>query len=586
MKALKYLNKFFVKYKYRLIIGTFCTIVARILILINPILIGDSIEVVEKFVNGETSNLQTVKDQLLKNILLMLGAVLLSGVFTFIMRQAIINMSRYIEFDLKNEIFEQYQKLSLNFYKKNRTGDLMNRISEDVSKVRMYFGPVIMYSINIITLFVIVISYMLKKDVTLTLYALIPLPVLSVSIYFLSREINKRSRIKQETLSKLTSITQEFFSGMNVIKAYGIEKPTFKDFNEVADESKEKNIDLYKLQALFFPLMVLLIGISNIMVVYIGGLRFISGQITSIGVIVEFIIYVNMLTWPVAVLGWITSMVQEAEASQKRINEFLEVEPEIQNLVEEPTNVDGKIAFKNVTFTYDDTNTKALKDVSFTLEKGRMLAILGKTGSGKSTIAELIARLYDADEGEILIDNKPIKQINLTSLRNSIGFVPQEAFLFSDTIANNIKFGNEDAIKEVIENAAKNAHIHNNIEDFSKSYDTFVGERGVTLSGGQKQRISIARAIIKEPKILIFDDCLSAVDTETEEIILNNLNRVSKDKTTIIIGHRVSSVKNANLIIVLDEGKIIQKGTHDELFNQKGFYQDIYNQQLMEQSAQ
>lgn len=583
MKALRYLNKFFIKYKYRLIIGTICTIVARILLLINPILIGDIFDVVERYINNETTDLQAVKDLLRRNILLMLGAVLLSGVFTFIMRQAIINMSRYIEFDLKNEIYEQYQKLSLNFYKKNRTGDLMNRISEDVSKVRMYFGPAIMYSINMITLFVVVISYMFQIDATLTLYTLIPLPILSVSIYFLSREINKRSRIKQETLSKLTSITQEFFSGINVIKAYGIEKPTFKDFNEVADESKQKNIAVYQLQALFFPLMILLIGISNIMVIYIGGMRYIDGYITF-GVIAEFIIYVNMLTWPVAVVGWVTSIVQEAEASQKRINEFLKVKPEIQNLVETPTNIEGKIEFKNVTFTYDDTNITALKNVSFTLEKGKMLAILGKTGSGKSTIAELIARLYDVDKGEILIDGKPIDQINLTSLRNNIGFVPQEAFLFSDTIANNIKFGNEEATAEIIETAAKNAHIHSNIEDFSKSYNTFVGERGVTLSGGQKQRISIARAIIKEPGILIFDDCLSAVDTETEEIILNNLNRISKDKTTIIIGHRVSSAKNADLIIVLDEGKIVQKGSHDELLNQDGFYQNIYNQQLMEQS--
>ncbi|MBJ2172756.1 ABC transporter ATP-binding protein [Aureibaculum sp. A20] len=584
MKALSYLNKYFVKYKKRLIIGTICTIIAKILSLIVPILIGDSIDGVEKYITGETTDLQAVKDLLTKNILLMLCAVLLAAVFTFIMRQAIINMSRYIEFDLKNEIYEHYQKLSLNFYKKNRTGDLMNRISEDVSKVRMYFGPAIMYTINMITLFVVVISYMLKKDVTLTLYTLVPLPILSISIYFLSREINKRSRVKQETLSKLTSITQEFFSGMNVIKAYGIEKPTFKDFNEVADESKEKNIALYKLQALFFPLMILLIGISNIMVVYIGGIRYINDQI-SLGLITEFIIYVNMLTWPVAVVGWVTSIVQEAEASQKRINEFLNVEPEIQNTIEAPSKIEGKIEFKNVTFTYDDTNTTALKDVSFTLEKGKMLAILGKTGSGKSTIAELIARLYDVDKGEILIDDQPIEQINLTSLRKSIGFVPQEAFLFSDTIGNNIKFGNVDAAKELIENAAKNAHIHDNIEDFSKSYDTYVGERGVTLSGGQKQRISIARAIIKEPEILIFDDCLSAVDTETEEIILNNLKTISKDKTSIIIGHRVSSAKNADLIIVLDKGKIVQKGTHDELFNQKGFYQDIYNQQLMEQSA-
>ena len=585
MKSLRYLNKYFIKYKYRLVIGTIGTIAAVILSLVVPNLIGDSLNAVEKYVTGETSNLQDVKDQLLKNILLMLGAALFSGLFTFIMRQAIINMSRYIEFDLKNEIFEHYQKLSLNFYKKNRTGDLMNRISEDVSKVRMYFGPAIMYSIHMITLFVIVIFYMFQKDVTLTLYTLVPLPILSISIYFLSREINKRSRIKQETLSKLTSITHEFFSGMNVIKAYGIEKPVFKDFIEVAEESKEKNIALYKLQALFYPLMILLIGVSNIMVIYIGGLRYISGEIINFGIIAEFIIYVNMLTWPVAAVGWVTSIVQEAEASQQRINEFLKVRPEVQNNIERPTVIKGKIAFKNVTFTYDDTNTTALKDVSFTLEKGKMLAILGKTGSGKSTIAELIARLYDVDQGEILIDDTPIEKINLTSLRNSIGFVPQEAFLFSDTIANNIKFGKEDAVYDVIEKAAKNAHIHNNIEDFSKSYETFVGERGVTLSGGQKQRISIARAILKEPDILIFDDCLSAVDTETEEIILNNLNRVSRDKTTIIIGHRVSSAKNADLIIVLDEGRIIQKGTHDELLEQTGFYQNIYNQQLAEQNS-
>jgi len=581
LKALRYINKFFRKYKYRLIIGIICTVIARILSLVTPRLIGKSLNIVEQYTQNEITDLQLVKDELLQNILLILGAVLLSGVFTFIMRQAIINMSRFIEFDLKNEIFEHYQKLSLNFYKKNRTGDLMNRISEDVGKVRMYVGPAIMYSINMITLFVIVISYMIKIDLTLTLYTLLPLPILSISIYFLSREINKRSRIVLEYLSKLTSITQEYFSGMNVIKAYGIEKQTFKDFTTIANESKEKNIALYKLQALFFPLMILLIGISNILVIYIGGMRYINGLI-SFGVIAEFIIYVNMLTWPVAVVGWVTSIVQQAEASQKRINAFLEIQPEIQNYVTKTSKIEGKIEFKNVSFTYDDTNTTALKNVSFVLEKNKTLAILGKTGSGKSTIADLIARLYDVKQGEILIDNNPIKKINLESLRNSIGFVPQEAFLFSDTIENNIKFGNKDAVKEIITSAAKNAHIHSNITDFSKAYDTFVGERGVTLSGGQKQRISIARAIIKEPKILIFDDCLSAVDTETEEIILNNLNTISKNKTTIIITHRVSSAKNADLIIVLDQGKIIQQGTHDQLFSQTGFYQNIYNQQLIE----
>jgi ATP-binding cassette subfamily B protein len=548
---------------------------------VTPRLIGNSLNIVEKYTTNQITDLQLVKDELSKNILFIIGAVLLSGVFTFIMRQAIINMSRFIEFDLKNEIFEQYQKLSINFYKKNRTGDLMNRISEDVGKVRMYVGPAIMYSINMITLFIIVISYMAKTDLTLTLFTLLPLPILSISIYFLSREINKRSRIVLEYLSNLTSVTQEYFSGINVIKAYGIENQTFKDFDTIASKSKEKNIALYKLQALFFPLMVLLIGLSNILVIYIGGLRYINGLI-SFGVIAEFIIYVNMLTWPVAVVGWVTSIIQQAEASQKRINEFLKIQPEIQNLVNETSEIEGKIEFKNVSFTYDDTNTTALKNVNFTLEKNKTLAILGKTGSGKSTIADLIARLYDVKEGEILIDNKPITSINLQSLRESIGFVPQEAFLFSDTIGNNIKFGNQEAVKQIITTAAKNAHIHNNIEGFSKAYETFVGERGVTLSGGQKQRISIARAIIKEPQLLIFDDCLSAVDTETEEIILNNLNAISKEKTTIIITHRVSSAKNADLIIVLDEGNIIQQGTHDQLFNQSGFYQNIYNQQLIE----
>ncbi|HBS11153.1 MAG TPA: ABC transporter [Flavobacteriaceae bacterium] len=581
MKALRYINKFFYKYKYRLIIGILCTIIARILSLVTPRLIGNSLNIVEKYTTNQITDLQLVKDELSKNILFIIGAVLLSGVFTFIMRQAIINMSRFIEFDLKNEIFEQYQKLSINFYKKNRTGDLMNRISEDVGKVRMYVGPAIMYSINMITLFIIVISYMAKTDLTLTLFTLLPLPILSISIYFLSREINKRSRIVLEYLSNLTSVTQEYFSGINVIKAYGIENQTFKDFDTIASKSKEKNIALYKLQALFFPLMVLLIGLSNILVIYIGGLRYINGLI-SFGVIAEFIIYVNMLTWPVAVVGWVTSIIQQAEASQKRINEFLKIQPEIQNLVNETSEIEGKIEFKNVSFTYDDTNTTALKNVNFTLEKNKTLAILGKTGSGKSTIADLIARLYDVKEGEILIDNKPITSINLQSLRESIGFVPQEAFLFSDTIGNNIKFGNQEAVKQIITTAAKNAHIHNNIEGFSKAYETFVGERGVTLSGGQKQRISIARAIIKEPQLLIFDDCLSAVDTETEEIILNNLNAISKEKTTIIITHRVSSAKNADLIIVLDEGNIIQQGTHDQLFNQSGFYQNIYNQQLIE----
>ena len=586
MKALKYLNKYFFKYRYRLALGIITTIIARILSLFTPRLINKSLTTVEEYMKGNITDIAIVKNDLFINILIIIGAVLLSGVFTFIMRQSIIVMSRYIEFDLKNEIFQQYENLTQRFYKKNRTGDLMNRISEDVGKVRMYFGPAIMYSINMVTLFVVVITNMLSIDTTLTLYTLLPLPILSVLIYALSRIINSRSRVVQESLSNLTTQAQEVFSGLNIIKAYGIEKESFQKFDTLALVSKEKNIELVKANAFFFPSMLLLIGISNLLVIYMGGMRYINGDITSLGVIAEFIIYVNMLTWPVAVVGWVTSMVQQAEASQKRINEFLQVQPEVTNTATVNSIIKGRIEFKNVSFTYEDTNINALKNINFTLNNGKTLAILGKTGSGKSTIINLIARLYDIDSGEILIDDTSIKELNLNDLRSSIGFVPQEAFLFSDTIKNNIKFGKVDASDEEVITAAKNAHIHHSISEFNEQYETKVGERGVTLSGGQKQRVSIARAIIADPDILIFDDCLSAVDTETEEIILNNLENISKDKTTIIVSHRVSSAKNADLILVLDEGKIVQKGTHEQLSNQVGYYQDIYNQQLTEQAAE
>ncbi len=582
MKALQYLNKFFYKYRFRLILGILITIVSKIFVLQIPSLIRESLNVVEDYNNNIINDLDIVKSQLFINVLLIIGAALISGFFTFLMRQTLIVMSRLIEFDLKNEIFQQYEKLSLNFYKKNRTGDLMNRISEDVGKVRMYFGPAIMYTMNMLVLFVVAITKMINIDPKLTYYTLLPLPILSISIYILSRVINKRSTIVQQYLSKLTTFSQEIFSGINVIKAYSIENQTSNDFISLAVVSKDKNISLYKAQALFFPLMILLIGISNIMVIYIGGTQYINGEIENIGIIAEFIIYVNMLTWPVAVVGWVTSIVQQAEVSQKRINEFLEETPSIQNLQNEKSTIHGGIEFKNVKFTYEDTEITALQNVSFTIKLGKTLAILGKTGSGKSTIASLIARLYDTDNGEIYIDRTPIKNINLKSLRKSIGFVPQDAFLFSDTIKNNIKIGNENASDKEIIQAAKDAYIHHNIENFKNKYETLVGERGVTLSGGQKQRISIARALLSDPKILIFDDCLSAVDTETEEVILNNLNKASQGKTTIIISHRTSSVKNADKIIVLDKGKIIQTGTHNELVSIKGYYQDVYNQQLEE----
>ncbi len=582
MKELKYLNKYFLKYKGRLLLGVFITIIATVFKLAVPMKIGDSVTVVKQYMNGEIADLAFVKHELLINILLLLGAALLSAFFTFMMRQTFIVVSRYVEYDLKNEIFQHYEKLSLGFYKQNRTGDLMNRISEDVSKVRMYVGPALMYSITTITLFIVVVSYMFYKAPTLTLYAIAPLPILSLAIYKLSVLINHRTTIVQQYLSKLTTFTQESFSGIAVIKAYGIEPRTNTNFEELAEGSKVKNIDLAKVQALFFPLMMLLIGVSNILVIYIGGTRYINGEIAEFGTIVEFLIYVNMLTWPVAVVGWVTSMVQQAEASQKRINEFLETEPAIKNLVEDSTPVNGNIEFNNLTFTYPDTGIKALKDVSFTVNPGETLAIIGNTGSGKSTILELIGRLYDVEEGMLKIDDTPIRKVNLNNLRDSIGYVPQDAFLFSDSLSNNIRFGKENASEEEVIEAAKKAAVHKNIIGFNKGYDTILGERGITLSGGQKQRVSIARAIIKDPQILLFDDCLSAVDTETEEEILQNLNKISANKTTIIVSHRISSAKNANKIIVLEEGKIIQQGTHNQLVNSEGYYKELYAKQLLE----
>jgi ATP-binding cassette subfamily B multidrug efflux pump len=581
LRALQYLNKYFSKYKWRILIGLLITILSKLLSLKIPQIIRDSLNVVEDYHNNVVTDIAVVKDQLLINVLIIIGIALLGGVLTFIMRQTIIVTSRLIEFDLKNEIYQQYQKLSLNFYKKNRTGDLMNRISEDVSKVRMYVGPAVMYSMNMIVLFAVGFSQMVQVDLKLTLYTLIPFPVLSISIFILSKIIHKRSTVVQEYLSKLTTFNQEFFSGINVVKSYGIEASIIKDFDVISDASKDKNIHLHKANALFFPLMLLLIGISNLLVIYIGGNQYINGEI-QIGVVVEFMLYVNILTWPVAVVGWVTSMVQQAEASQARINEFLKQVPEIQNNNSASTEIKGKVTFKNVTFKYDDTNITALKNINFTVNSGDTLAILGKTGSGKSTIIELISRLYDTTEGLILLDNKPIKEANLNDVRSQIGFVPQDPFLFSDTIGNNIKFGKEDATDAEIIAAAKNAVVHDNIIEFTNGYNTILGERGVTLSGGQKQRVSIARAIIKNPKILIFDDCLSAVDTETEEKILSNLENISKNKTTFIISHRVSSAKNADKIIILDAGKITQQGTHNQLITQEGYYKELYEQQLLE----
>ncbi|MCM4171391.1 ABC transporter ATP-binding protein [Arenibacter sp. TNZ] len=581
MKELKHLNKYFKKYRFKLLVGIVITMIARIFQLVMPSYVKKSIEVVEGYIGNDIVKSEA-KEMLLEYILIIVGAALLSGFFTFLMRQTIINVSRYIEYDLKNEVFDHYQLLSLNFYKKNRTGDLMNRISEDVNQVRLYGGPAIMYGIQTLTLFVCLVPLMFIKAPVLALYALLPLPILSVLIYQISKIIHKRSTVVQEFLSTLSTFTQESFSGISVIKAYALEPKVNAELKHLALDGKDKSMDLAKVNAWFFPLMILLIGISNIFVIYVGGKQYIDGEIASIGIIAEFILYVNMLTWPVAVVGWVTSIVQRAEASQKRINQFLQEEPNIVSTVDKDTPISGKVEFKNVTFTYEDTNITALNNISFTINKGETVAILGKTGSGKSTILDLIARLYDIDSGEILIDEIPIKELNLQSLRKSIGAVPQDAFLFSDSIKNNIKFGKEKSTDEEIIAVAKKAVVHENIMGFTKQYETILGERGITLSGGQKQRVSIARALLKDPQIYLFDDCLSAVDTETEEEILNQLKNESKNKTTLIVSHRVSSAKNADKIIVLENGKLMQQGTHEELNSVEGYYKELYRHQLSE----
>ena len=581
MKELKYINKYFIKYKWRLLFGLLITVIATLFTLLVPMKIGDSIDVIRAGMEGEITDMAYIKSDMLRNIFIIIGSALLSAFFTFLMRQTIIVVSRFIEYDLKNEVFQQYEKLSLSFYKENRTGDLMNRISEDVSSVRMYAGPALMYSTSTITLFIVVITYMLIKAPILTLYTIMPLPILSFAIYKLSIAIHHKSTVVQQYLSKLTTSTQESFSGIRIIKAYGIEERHYDSFKDLANSSKDKNIDLAKVQALFFPLMLLLIGLSNILVLYIGGKQYINGTI-ELGTVVEFLIYVNMLSWPVASVGYITSMVQRAEASQKRINEFLKIIPEIVSPNDIKVDLQGDIVFENVSFVYPDTGIKALKNIDLHIKRGETVAIMGNTGSGKSTLLDLIGRLYDPTEGRLLLDNKDAREINLESLRSAIGYVPQDSFLFSDSIKHNIRFGKKDATQEEVENAAKQAAVHHNIVGLSNGYDTVLGERGITLSGGQKQRISIARAFIKDPVILLLDDSLSAVDTETEETILNNLKDVATNKSTLLVSHRVSTAKNADRIIVLEDGEIIQEGTHKDLLNTEGYYKYLYAKQLLE----
>ena len=558
--------------------GFLITIVSRIFSLFAPRLIGNSLTTVERYLTEVQTDLDQVKSALLINILIILGASIISGFFTFLMRQTIINVSRYIEFDLKNDIFAHYQRLGQKFYKNNRTGDLMNRISEDVGKVRMYVGPAIMYSTNTVALFIIVISYMVSIAPELTFYTVLPLPFLSYIIYKLSRIINLKSTAVQEFLSGLSSFTQERYSGIAVIKSYGLEKDSTTSFESLAQIGYEKNLDLAKVQAWFFPLMILLIGLSNLLVIFIGGRQYMQG-IIEIGVLAEFIIYINMLTWPVAVVGWVSSIIQQAAASQQRINDFLDEKPELDSGNKKALNHDFSIRFEGVSLTYPESNIEALKNLSFTLESGQTLGIIGSIGSGKSTLLDLIARIYDPNSGTIFIGDTPIQEFELQELRKMLAVVPQSPFLFSESINQNIRFGKPDATEAEIQSAAKAAVVHENIKDFKEGYDTQLGERGVTLSGGQIQRISIARALIKDAPILLFDDCLSALDTDTEELILKHLKQMSQNKTTCIVSHRISSVIEADHVIVLENGRIIQSGDHQSLISSEGYYKELYLKQ-------
>ncbi|WP_268035552.1 ABC transporter ATP-binding protein [Algoriphagus sp. PAP.12] len=587
MKPLWRLNKYLYKYKGLLLLGILFTVISNIFVIIPAQLVRLAIDyVVESFSifkpleQGGMGDL--ARDNFLKYVLvfgvLILVMALLRGFFLFLIRQTIIIMSRRVEYDIKNEIYEKYQSLPLSFYRKNSTGDLMARITEDVSRVRMYLGPAIMYGLNLLILFPLVISYMVMVNPELTLYALLPLPVLSISIYFVNNLINERSEKIQRSLSGLSTFVQEAFSGIRVLKAFVRENDSVRDFADASEDYKEKSIRLTRVNALFFPLIMALVGISTIITVYVGGIQVINGEI-GYGVIAEFILYVNMLTWPVTSLGWVTSIVQRAAASQTRINEFLDEKNDIISTENIKTSIDGGIQVKDLTFVYPDSGIKALDDVSFEIKAGQTLGIIGTTGSGKSTIANLLMRMYDPKNGEIKIDGKNIQAYNISHLRKSIGYVPQDVFLFSDTIGNNIAFGLDKPDQSIIHQAAKDADVYQNIVDFPKGFETMLGERGITLSGGQKQRVSIARAIAKEPKILILDDCLSAVDTKTENVILEALKKIMKDRTSVIISHRVSSAKLADQIIVLDDGKIIERGNHETLMSQKGVYAELYEKQ-------
>lgn len=585
MKSLFYLNKYLIKYKWRLLLGSIFIVASNLFGVYMPELVREATDQIMDY--AKTSD-QNKGDNSITNLALYLAGVyvllsFMKGVFLFFTRQTIIIMSRLIEYDLKNEIYNKYQSLDLSFYKKNKTGDIMNRISEDVSRVRMYLGPAIMYTINLVVLFVMVITVMLRINVELTLYVLVPLPIMSFLVYKVSSVINRKSEEVQKSQSRLSSFVQEKFSGIRVLKAYNRSKHFVDEFEEETYNYQIANLSLAKTNAFFMPVIILLIGLSTIITIYIGGLKTIDGTITS-GIIVQFILYVNMLTWPFASVGWVTSLVQRAAASQTRLNEFLEHDSTIVSAENPITEIKGDIEFKNVSFTYPASGILALDHVSFIIPEGKTIGITGKTGCGKSTIANLLCRLYDVTEGEILINGINIKSYSLAALRTAFGYVPQEVFLFSDSVANNISFGLKQNIVEenLIIQAAKDADVYDNIVAFENGFETLIGEKGVTLSGGQKQRLSIARAIIKSPDYMIFDDCLSAVDTQTEEEILSNLSKIMDGKTAVLIGHRISTLIDADIIMLFDNGKLVEQGSHEELIKNGAFYSELYLKQLVE----
>lgn len=623
MRPLLKLNPYFARYKWHMLLGMLFIVLSNLFAVYSPEVVREAIDLIGKAIaqrdlpagqrqleeprilqiwvgwtgldiDRKLHDLST--DEAIASTVVYLAGVLavlylilsiLKGFFMFLMRQTIIVVSRLIEYDLKNRIFDHYQKLDRAFYKRNSTGDLMNRISEDVGKVRMYIGPAVMYTINLVALFILCIARMLQVNAELTLWTLAPLPIMSVIIYYVSDVINRRSMEVQEQQSRLSTLAQESFSGIRVLKAYAKEEMAADRFAQAAAEYRARSLKQAKVDAVFMPAIMLLIGLSTVLTIFIGGMKVIAGDPTvSVGNIAEFVIYVNMLTWPFASVGWVTSLIQQASASMVRINEFLDTDPTIRDPYDELEAIEGHIVFDRVSFTYPDTGIKALKNVSFEVPAGGTLAIVGHTGSGKSTIAELIGRLYDPTAGRVLIDGVPIDRIKLEKLRGQLGFVPQDVFLFSDTIRNNIGFRSDEApdLDERVVRAAKVAQVHENITDLPRSYETLLGERGITLSGGQKQRVSIARAIIGQPRILIFDDALSAVDTATEEAILQELGTVMKGRTTIIISHRISAVRDADRILVLEEGELVEEGTHQQLIALGGLYAQLYEEQLLEEA--